>query len=98
MKLLKILPAAQLELTEAALWYESQQPGLSAFFLDSYEQTLDYISQYPKGFERVRHNTRQGIIRHFPYVVMYEEYEDMIVIYAIVHAKQHIAKRFRKRR
>jgi plasmid stabilization system protein ParE len=41
-------PEASAELEDAALWYESQRPGLGEEFLQAVDATLQRIAQWPK--------------------------------------------------
>jgi len=96
MKEVSVLPQAKEQLDEIALWYDSQVPGLGESFVDSFEDSVEHISQFPKAFEVKRHNMRQGSIRRFPYLIIYEEQEDEVVIYSVIHAKQKPSKRYKK--
>jgi hypothetical protein len=47
---LKVDPAARAEAEEAAMWYESQQPGLGWRFFWVYEAALESIERNPESF------------------------------------------------
>ncbi|MHB1158532.1 MAG: hypothetical protein ACYC26_17040 [Phycisphaerales bacterium] len=50
---LRIFPAAEEELSEAAAWYDSQRPGLGGEFLDAFEKATDRLRTYPIAWRRM---------------------------------------------
>ena len=79
-----IEPEARIEIEEAIEWYESKKPGLGAEFLnylDGYFQTLKNGKAL---FEIKRKPTfRELPLRRFPYIIIYEEYKEKIIIYSV---------------
>jgi len=76
---------ADAELKEAAVWYESQRPGLALEFLDEYERTIQTIAADPFRWREIRGAARKSNFHRFPYAVIYFVLEDEIYIMAVMH-------------
>ncbi len=83
------LPQAQQELTDAVNFYEKQLNGLGKLFSKEIFQTIDLISLYPQGWQRITKHTRKCPLRKFPYMVLYGIIDDVIVISSIAHQHRH---------
>jgi plasmid stabilization system protein ParE len=80
--------AAQLELEEAAAWYEAQRKGLSAEFLDEFERGVGRVAEFPLAWKSVGSRTRQYRFNRFPYGIIYQVREDEILIVAVAHLRR----------
>ena len=83
------------EIIQAYLWYESKQDGLGEKFLDALETCYTAIDINPKTFEKKYKFQRQAIVRKFPYVVMYEQEGNKIIIYTVFNTHQQPTGKFR---
>ena len=88
-----VRPEAEEELVEAARWYESQQPGLGAEFVDEVMTVWDALGENPFLNSR-RHSARNIRWRYperFPHRVIYEiiEGDQTVIVAAILHAARH---------
>jgi len=84
-------PEAEVDIGEAATWYEDQQSGLGDEFLEAVVQAVDALSANPL-LTSVRHrrrNIRWVFSERFPYRVIYEVAKDTVVIIAVLHAARH---------
>ena len=86
-------PEASTELEKAALWYESQRPGLGAEFLDAIDATLDRIATWPQAAPRVSGVSgdvpaRKAPVSGFPYHIAYLDMPDTIRILAFAHDRR----------
>ena len=63
---------AELDLAEAASWYESQRIGLGHEFLDSVLDALDHISKNPEAYPVVHRSTHRTVLSRFPFAVFYQ--------------------------
>ncbi len=81
-------PDADIELEEAAFFYEDSAEGLGDDFLEDFEQTLKRIMAAPNRYRIVHGNARQLRLRRFPFNVVYEEYESNIYILAVAHVRR----------
>jgi mRNA-degrading endonuclease RelE of RelBE toxin-antitoxin system len=86
-------PEAEQDVAEAALWYESQQAGLGAEFVEEITRVLDGLEENPFLSSR-RHpakNIRWRYPKRFPYRIVYEiiDAEQTVVIATVLHAARH---------
>jgi len=85
---------AQLEIEEAIEYYESNKVGLGADFvnyLDGYFQTL---KNGKATFELKRKLVfRELPLKRFPYVIIYEQCNDQIVVYSVFNTDQDPVKK-----
>jgi len=80
---------AQIEIDKAIECYESKQIGLGADFfnyLDGYFQTL-------KNGEALFEIKRKPVFRElplkrFPYIIIYEEYQNQVIVYSVFNTFQ----------
>lgn len=79
---------AERELNDAALYYESESPGLGIKFIDEIDGHIDRIVRNPKAGEEVRGEVRRRILRKFPYGILYSVKDGGIRILAIMNLKR----------
>ncbi len=91
----QISPLAVLEILEAYDWYESVKEGLGREFLNELEEIYKILESNPNTYSFYEKPVRQGKINRFPYVVVYEFFEESgrIIIYSVFMAKQDLAKK-----
>jgi plasmid stabilization system protein ParE len=82
---------AQLELNEAARYYESESPGLGQAFITAVERCTDEIVQYPEAGLVVRGSIRRRLIRRFPYALLYRVKPTEVRILAVMNLKRRPA-------
>jgi len=83
-------PEVQSDVTEAAAWYDTRQPGLGAEFVEEIIRVWDALAEDPLLHSR-RHSTkniRWRYPRRFPYRVIYEVVESTrtVIVAAVLHA------------
>lgn len=80
---------AQSEIEDAIEYYESRKTGLGLDFfnyLDGYFQTL---KNGKAAFELKRKPVfRELPLKRFPYVIIYEQFKDQIIIYSVFNTDQ----------
>ena len=82
---IEFLTPAQSELEEAYTYYEAQRQGLGAHFLDEILRVIKNIQAHPKAWPRFSDRTRRCLASKFPYAVIYQLRENMILIVAVAH-------------
>jgi hypothetical protein len=87
---LRVLSIAELEVADAALWYEERQVGLGSAFLANLEATYRRIEADPYHFsavefEPVRESIRRASMPTFPNQVIFELMADEAVVLAVAH-------------
>jgi toxin ParE1/3/4 len=87
-KLTVFHPDAEVEITEAAQYYEVHKPGLGSDLIGEVERALDQILTNPEASQRIGRRVRRKILWRFPYNLIYAVYPDRIRIVACAHQKR----------
>ncbi len=80
-------PAAREEFIAAATFYEKQQTGLGARFVNAVEDTIARIQKAPHLHRLVESDIRKIRVRRFPYAVIYR-LRDIVEVIAVMHLKR----------
>ncbi len=82
--------AAEIEIADAATWYEERRPRLGRQFLESIELALAEIAERPAAWPlwQPKSGYRKYVIPRFPFVIFYKSEETGIVVVAVAHAKR----------
>ena len=86
---------AILDIQVAFNWYEEKQINLGERFLSQLEPQIEYLSKYPLHFPSKYKQTREMVMRGFPFVVLYILEENQLFIQAVFAAKQNPSKKYR---
>jgi plasmid stabilization system protein ParE len=86
-----IRPEAEADLTDAAAWYDSREPGLGLQLLSEVHSGIARALEDPEFFLRVRRSPtiRRVLTRRFPYRIFFIERPESIIVFAILHAARH---------
>ncbi|RPJ29094.1 MAG: type II toxin-antitoxin system RelE/ParE family toxin [Planctomycetaceae bacterium] len=87
-RLLVIHEAAEVEINEAADFYDMQSSGLGTAFIGEIERTIRSISEFPEAAPLVQGRVRKRSIAKFPYSLVYSIRPDEIRILAVAHHKR----------
>jgi toxin ParE1/3/4 len=79
---------AELELNDAADFYNFKQAGLGPSFISEVQQAVLQIAEHPESCEIARGNARRKVLRRFPYNVIYSITSDRIRILAIASQRR----------
>ena len=85
MKTVRLVQPAELEMFDAAAYYESQVPGLGGTFLDKIALAVADISDNPQRWPIIQAGIRRRLIHRFPYGLFYRDDPDEVVVLAIAH-------------
>ena len=80
---------AQIDLEEAAVWYEEQRIGLGKEFIEAVLNEVERLKFYPFVFPNRYLNTREFKMKRFPYIIIYLIEEDRIFIVSIFHSHRN---------
>ena len=83
-----VRPAAEAEIAEAALWYESRSLGLGADFLRAVDVCFSEIQRTPDRFPQVYRQARKALLRRFPYAAYFVSTATGIRVVACMHVKR----------
>jgi len=81
-------PDADVELQEAALFYETRVDGLGKSFAAEVERTISLVRQFPEAGTPDARDCRRVVVARFPYSVVYRQMRDGIVIVAVAHQRR----------
>jgi plasmid stabilization system protein ParE len=82
---IEFLPAAAAEVEDAVEWYNARKPGLGERFRGEVSKAVDRILLFPQGWAKTSRRSRRCQLRRFPYGVIYQVREDMILVLALMH-------------
>ena len=97
---LEIRPEVETDLAAATLWYEMQQPGLGARFLDEVETAWRRLEQNPllSAVKTMGQGIRWCYPDHFPYRIVYHVNEKgrTVLILAVLHGARRDSETVRR--
>ncbi len=85
MKQLKLRVEAEVDLFEAALWYETEREGLGFAFDAEVHSALNRIRERPQLFPVAAHNIRRALVDRFPYGIFFIDHDDAVIVIGILH-------------
>jgi plasmid stabilization system protein ParE len=86
-----ILPLANLDIKEAAEWYNTKQKGLGKKFIYQIRQKVKLLKQEPQSSAIRYDETRTAVSDVFPFMIHYnvDESKKLITISAILHTSRN---------
>jgi plasmid stabilization system protein ParE len=87
-KRLRIQSQARQEIGEAFDWYFECNPEAADAFLTEIGASLSQIASHPQLYPSYTKNTRRRVLGNFPYSVIFQEKDDVILVAAVAHAKR----------
>ena len=88
MKPAKYHPLARSELIASALFYEERNRGLGERFLKAVEATEAKVCEHPLWGNPFEAGTRKQRVKKFPFAVIYKEFPDRIMVFAVAHSSR----------
>jgi len=86
---IEFLDPAKKELVEAITYYNGESEGLGFRFAAEVKKTLSRILQHPQAWPPISRRARRCRTSGFPYGVIYEVRQDIILVVAIMHLHRH---------
>lgn len=86
-----IRPEAEVDVLEAAVWYEAREHGLGLAFTSEIRAAIKRALDTPLFYLPLRESphVRRVLVKRFPYRAFYIVRADAIVVIAVLHAAQH---------
>lgn len=84
---------AKLDIEDAYNWYASKNEKLGESLTRYIDLAFNSIINSPEGFKIINKNKRAIPLKKFPYLVIYEVFDNEIVILAVFHTSPHPKKR-----
>ncbi len=88
MKPIRFLRPAELEMLDAAKYYELQATGLGSKFLRKIDAAIQDISKNPERWPVIKDSVRRRLVHHFPYALLYRIEPDEILVQATMHLRR----------
>ncbi len=88
MKPVKFHPKSQIELFEAARYYEFQQKDLGKRFLLALQNSIMSIQINPQVYQLTDDNLRKCRVSKFPYGIVFRDKTDIIEVIAVIHLRR----------
>jgi len=81
------LEPAELELDEAVIYYNNEQPNLGERFYLEIQKSFLRIVNYPESYQKLSARSRRCLVAKFPYGIIYQyrKEENTILVVAIAH-------------
>jgi toxin ParE1/3/4 len=89
MKKVRFLRPAEMEMLDAARFYELQAPGLGIDFIDTIELAVLDIEQNPELWPVIDNRIRRRLVHRFPFCLLYRIDPEEILLLAIMHLHRH---------
>jgi toxin ParE2 len=86
--ILRFHPLAIKEFEKSIRWYQARSSNAPWNFREEVDGVLTRILRGPKMFPAISEDFRGAVLQRFPYWVIFQVYEDSILIVAICHAKR----------
>ena len=83
-----VLHEAEIELWEAAVFYENRCAGLGLDFEKEIKTALEGIQQAPERWPIQKDGTRRCLVHRFPYFVVYVLHEGNLWVIAFAHCSR----------
>ncbi len=85
---LRLHPLAENDLRIALDYYYEISPKLEKRFLSHLDRQFNNILRSPNTYQYETETSQKVIMDKFPYIIVYEQFENIIMILAIFHTKQ----------
>lgn len=80
--------SAELELNEAADYYDVENPGLGGALIDEFERAVAAIRENPKSAAPISGSVRRRLLTRFPYSLYYSVRKHELRILAVAHQRR----------
>ena len=82
---------AEVDITDAAIWYHQQQPGLGAEFLAEVDAAITSAAANPSHYPRLRRKpeVRRALTKRFTYRIFFVRRPEEIVVFRVLHGARH---------
>ncbi len=88
---LKILASAEQDLLDGFNFYNTQQDGLGAYFLDSLFADIDSLQLYAGIHPIYNQHFHRALAKRFPFAIYYMLENETIIVMAVLDCRQNPA-------
>ncbi len=89
---IQVRRAAELDVAEAQVWYETQRAGLGADFHSEISKVFNILTETPLIYPVLYRDVRRAIVHRFPYLIWYRVLGVEVTVLACTHARQNPSK------
>lgn len=86
--IIKLHPKAEEDLKEALEHYSKIDIDLEKKLIDYLDQTFKKILKFPNLYPYETKTSQKILMDKFPYILIYEQYQDIIMVLAIFHTSR----------
>src|SRR5437016_3536820 len=82
---------AEVDITDAAIWYQNQRSGLGDEFLAEVDAAIQGAVANPRQYPRLRRKpeVRRAMTKRFPYRLFFVVRSDAVVVFRVLHSSRH---------
>jgi toxin ParE1/3/4 len=82
---------AEVDLAQAAVWYENQRAGLGEEFLEDVHAAMERAAANPRQYPcfRRKPDVRRVLAGRFPYRIFFVLRLDAIIVFRVLHGARH---------
>jgi plasmid stabilization system protein ParE len=95
---LSIKEEAKADIKHATKWYGDIENKLALRLINELDYILKTILYNPKTYKKVYKNFRQAALHKFPFVLLYEQDSEEVIIYSLFHTRQNPIKKLKRLR
>ena len=88
---------ARADVARIAEYYELQRPGLGTDFILEFDEVLNRIATFPRGWTKVSRRSRRCLFDRFDYGAFYRIEGDVAAVFAVWHLRRRPGWRNRER-
>ncbi len=81
-------PEALAEYADAVKYYQKQSTNLAQAFINSIEDAVYQIREYPTRYLTIDEDVQRCMTRKFPYAILYTIEQDYILVLAVTHCSR----------
>lgn len=85
------------ELNQVVSYYESKAQGLGLRFYEAFDKALKAIATNAEGYEKKYKNNLQIGLKKFPFVLIFDVRETIVLVNKLTHTRRHHAKRYTRK-
>ena len=85
---IELLPEAENDLNDALEYYSNIEIKLKDKFINDLDITFDKILKFPDLYPFETKTSQKVLMQKFPYIILYEQYKNIIMILAIFHTSR----------
>ena len=76
------------DLEAAVAWYNDQEPGRGAHLTAAVRDMVSRVAEQPRLFSTLSGPYRRAVVKRFPYLLVFRDTDDQVVIAAVWHGKR----------